>query len=498
MATVMQSDAIELETHELPLSRRQNVTQQVSDSTGNSINHEGVVQQLKPADGGIAAWKVLFAAFMFEAMMWGKLLSVSLPPTQWLTRQRLYRKGFSVSFGVFQNYYSKLPEFHNDRNITIIGTMASGVPYLGAPFMAIVVRRYQRYRQYMIWIGWPICVIGLLASSFSSSVEALIVTQGLIYGFGFLIIYWPIISFINEWWIHRRGMAFGVITCAAGVSGIAMPFIIESLLERYGYRITLRAVAVGIAILTGPLIPFLKGRLPPSQTSVVTRQNWSFARSPLFWVYSIANIAQGLGFFFPSLFLPSYATSIGLSARQGALLLALMSFAQVLGQFSFGLLSDKVNLNNLLLLSTMGAAVATFTAWGFARDFAPLIVFALLFGFFAYGFNSLPARMGTAISEDPTVALATFSVYVVCQGFGNVLAGPISAGLLTDGVRKDGYGAWRYKTLVLFTGGYCSVHDLTDYRKMGNVTAASSEGIWLHPPLLMQEKSPLSGQGSPE
>lgn len=76
--------------------------------------------------------------------------------------------------------------------------MTSGVPYLGAPFMALLVRRYQRYRQYMIWIGWPLCVVGLLASSFSSSVEALIVTQGLIYGFGFLIIYWPIISFINE------------------------------------------------------------------------------------------------------------------------------------------------------------------------------------------------------------------------------------------------------------------------------------------------------------
>ena len=142
-----------------------------------------------------------------------------------------------------------------------------------------------------------------------------------------------------------------------------------------------------------------------------------------------------------------------------------MSLAQVLGQFLFGLLSDKVNLNNLLLLSTMIPAIATFAACGLARDIAPLIVFALLFGFFAYGFNSLRARMGTAISDDPTVALATFSVYVVCQGFGNVLAGPISAGLLIDGVRKDGYGVRRYKAMVLFTGGYMLV-------------SAGSVGLW--------------------
>lgn len=343
--------------------------------------------------------------------------------------------------------------------------MASGIPYLGAPFMAIVVRRLQGYRQYMIWTGWPLCIIALLASSFVSSIGALIVTQGIIYGTGFLIFYFPIISIINEWWIQRRGMAFGVITSAAGVSGIAMPFIIESLLERYGHRITLRAFAVAMTTLTGPLIPFMKSRLPPSQTSAATRQDWSFARSPLFFVYSTANIAQGLGFFFPSLFLPSYAASIGLGSRYGALLLALMSFAQVLGQSIFGLLSDKVELNALLLLSTVVAAIATFASWGVAHDLAPLIVFALLFGFFAYGFCSLRARMGTAISEEPTAALATFCIFVFCQGFGNVLAGPISAALLTNGVKRDGYGLWRYMGMVLFTGA-CML------------LSAASVGLW--------------------
>ena len=31
----------------------------------------GIDQQLKPVDRGAAAWKVLFAAFMFEAVFWG-------------------------------------------------------------------------------------------------------------------------------------------------------------------------------------------------------------------------------------------------------------------------------------------------------------------------------------------------------------------------------------------------------------------------------------------
>ena len=248
-------------------------------------------------------------------------------------------------------------------------------------------------------------------------------------------------------------MAYGAITSAAGVSGIVMPLIIEALLDRYGYKTTLRAIAVAMVILTAPLIPLMRSRLPSSQASVLTRTDWSFASRPLFLVYSLANLAQGLGFFFPSLFLPSYATSIGLTARQGAALLSVMSAAQVMGQWTFGILSDKVGLNPLVLLSTIVTALACFTAWGLANDFARLIVFSLLYGFFAYGFSSMRARMGTAVSEEPTAALATFGIFTFCQGAGTVLAGPISTRLLSGGVERDSYGIMRYKALVLFTGG---------------------------------------------
>lgn len=270
---------------------------------------------------------------------------------------------------------------------------------------------------------------------------------------GFVIFYYPIISIVNEWWIARRGMAFGVITSAAGASGIVMPFIIEALLDRYGYRTTLRAIAVAMVVLTGPLIPLMRSRLPPSQASAVTKTDWSFISKPLFLVYCFANFTQGFGFFFPSLFLPSYATSMGLSAKNGAMLLSVMSAAQVVGQWTFGILSDKMGLNPLVLLSTIVTAVACFTSWGLAHHLAPLVVFSILFGFFAYGFSSMRARMGTAVSEEPTAALATFGILTFCQGSGNVLAGPISAGLLSGVVQRDSYGMIRYKALVIFTGG---------------------------------------------
>jgi predicted MFS family arabinose efflux permease len=220
------------------------------------------------------------------------------------------------------------------------------------------------------------------------------------YGIGFLIFYYNILSFVNEFWIMRRGMAYGILCASSGVSGIIMPFAIEALLAKYGYQNTLRIITVGLVVLTGPLIPLLKGRLPPSERTATGKTNWKALRKPLFWVYCTSNVAQGLGYFFPSLYLPSYATAIGLTPTQGALILALLSVSQVVGQFSFGYLSDhRVPLNLLILISTIVSGLATLTLWGLAKSLAALVVFSLVYGFFGAGYVSMWARMGSAVSE---------------------------------------------------------------------------------------------------
>ena len=41
--------------------------------TDNITSEETVIQELKPVDGGVAAWTVLITAFVFEAVLWGTL-----------------------------------------------------------------------------------------------------------------------------------------------------------------------------------------------------------------------------------------------------------------------------------------------------------------------------------------------------------------------------------------------------------------------------------------
>ncbi|KAH8892807.1 MFS general substrate transporter [Thozetella sp. PMI_491] len=421
---------IELQSRTSPLRRISSPPAAPPEAATSNDAAEAIQQQLAPTDGGIAAWRLLCAAFVFEAFLWG----------------------FPLSFGVFQSYYSQLPQFSTNPYLPIVGTIASGISYLGAPLMTPLLKRYSNYRQYMIWLGWPLCIIGLAAGSFATTLGGLIVTQGILYGAGFVISYYPIVSFVSEFWIERRGMAFGLLCASSGVTGAAIPFAVEALLGRFGYQTTLRASAVALAVVTGPLIPLFKGRLPSTRQSAVGRSDWTFLTKPLFWVYFISNFLQGLGFFFPALYLPSHATVLGFSSAQGALLVALLSVAQTCGQFSFGYMSDhRVPLNLLILASTLVSAVAVSALWGLARSMAVLIIFSLIYGFFATGYSAMWARMGSAVSDEPSATMKMFAMFNFGKGVGNVLAGPVSAGLVSQRVLVESYGAFKYKSVIFFS-----------------------------------------------
>ena len=266
--------------------------------------------------------------------------------------------------------------------------------------------------------------------------------------------YFPVISMLNEWFVVKRGLALGIVTAATGVSGAIMPFVLEILLNKYGYPTTLRAVAAALAILTGPILPVLKGRLPVSHSTTVAKTDWSFLRKPVFYAFAASVLLQGLGHFFPSLYLPSYINSLRQSPARGALILALINLTAVFGQIAFGYFSDnRIPVQVLLFASPLVSAVATFTLWGLARSLPPLVVFSLIYGFFAGGYVVLWARMGTYLNaDDPTVALTTFGVFAFLKGVGNVLAGPISSVLITQATTLEQYAIGRYEGIIIYTG----------------------------------------------
>ncbi|KAL9612297.1 MAG: hypothetical protein Q9167_003121 [Letrouitia subvulpina] len=342
---------------------------------------EKLSQKLLPADGGPGAWKFLFAASMIEAFMLG------LP----------------LNYGVFQNYYFEHEPFRGDKNLATVGTLGTCFVLLGAPIATPIIERYPRWHREFIWLGWVVAMAGLASASFAQGTTTLIATQGFTYGVGVLIMYYPIIHMLNEWFVLRRGLALGIFSAATGISGLGMPFALEALLIRYGWRITLRITAIFLIFSCGPLIPLFKNRLPKNHRAKGAHTDYSFLKMSQFYLFSFATLLQGLGMYFPMIYLPSYASSLRLDPVVGAALLAVPSLSQIIGQVGFGFVSDlriknlfmdrRMPVHILAFISTFTAGICVFTLWGLARSLPTLVMFSFMFGIFGGGYVVLWARM---------------------------------------------------------------------------------------------------------
>ena len=87
-------------------------------------------------------------------------------------------------------------------------------------------------------------VIGLLLSSFSKQVWQLIATLGVVSAVGSGLLYSPTTLYLDEWFVKRKGLAYGIMLASKSLIGTVLPFISAASLDRFGPRATLQAWAV--------------------------------------------------------------------------------------------------------------------------------------------------------------------------------------------------------------------------------------------------------------
>ena len=83
--------------------------------------------------------------------------------------------------------------------------------YLGSPLHFMYLQRWPNHRRNSCVLGVATMTLALMASSFSKEVWHLILTQGLLYAIGGLLIYNPVLLFLDEWFVRRKGLAFGIM-----------------------------------------------------------------------------------------------------------------------------------------------------------------------------------------------------------------------------------------------------------------------------------------------
>lgn len=422
--------------------------------------------QLPPVDGGKDAWLFLAACFVVEGLVWG----------------------FPYSFGIFQDYYTTHPPFsYSPSNLAVIGTCAMGIMYLDIPLIMAFFRHFPRFARWSPILGLMVMCFALAMSSFSKTVTHLIVTQGIFYGVGGSIAYSPCIVYLDEWFVKKKGLAYGIMWSGTGLAGVVLPPLLEHFLSLYGYQTTLRIWAVAVFVLTAPLAWFLKPRVSVGGKATFTSTSISGTTTPTetvhaapytpslsflltrpFLFYQLFNIIEALGFFLPGIYLPLYARSVlQVQGFLTSLTLLLLNIASVFGCVAMGWFIDRLDVTTCIMLSTAGTVLGTFFLWGLGgNNLAVLYVFCVVYGFFAGSFTSAwPGIMrevaklghqdqghGSKKPVDPTMV---FAFLAMGRGVGNVVSGPLSEalvkGLPWQGKALAGYGSG-YGGLIAFTG----------------------------------------------
>ncbi|KAJ4405494.1 hypothetical protein N0V91_005234 [Didymella pomorum] len=374
-----------------------------------------------------------------------------------MTKLAQEKCSFPFAFGIFQEHYSSHPPFKGQRNIAIVGTCALGLMYLSSPLVFGMLAWYPTWKRPCIMIGLIIMCLSLGLSSLSMTVPHLIATQGIFYAIGGALCYSPTIGFMDEWFVKRKGLAFGTMWLKAGtgLGGAIIPLLLQFLLNKYGFRTTLRIWAIVFFVSAAPLYAFLKPRLPVAQATNRRTFNLSFLKNKAFLLLQVGNILEGFGYFVPSIYLPTIAKGLGASSSVSALTLILINTATVVGCVVMGLIVDRYHVTTCILVSTLGSTLSVFLLWGFSSQLSLLLVFCFTYGLFAGCFTTTYPGIMKAVSRSQQTGDTTmvYAILVAGRGIGNVACGPVSEVLIRAGElgRTGVYGS-QYGPLVIFTG----------------------------------------------
>lgn len=275
---------------------------------------------------------------------------------------------------------------------------------------------------------------------------------------------------MDEWFVNRKGLAYGIMWSGTGLAGVILPLMMETLLGAIGFRSTLRLWSGLLFLLTAPLSVFIKPRLPVSSQLHARPFNLRFMRMPSFVMYQTFNVIEAMGFFLPGLYLPTYARSAlgAQSAYASAATVLMVNVASVFGCVAMGWFTDRFHVTTCILLSTVGATLGVFLLWGLSASLPMLYVFCVVYGLFAGSFTScwpgimkdVLARAGAGDDRrerygviDPSMV---FGWLAAGRGIGNIVSGPLSeglakGGLMWQGQAEFGYGSG-YGGLIVFTG----------------------------------------------
>ncbi|XP_043475276.1 monocarboxylate transporter 14-like [Leptopilina heterotoma] len=168
------------------------------------------VEMVVPPDGGWG-WLVVAASFMCNLVV----------------------DGIISSFGVFLDRISLTFEVSKAR-VALANSLQSGFYLMAGPYVSALANRYG-FRSVAI-LGSVVSCIAFVLSSFSTSIEYLYITYGILGGIGAGLIYLPAVITTGFYFERWRALATGISVCGSGIGAFILAPISDIIIKNYGWK----------------------------------------------------------------------------------------------------------------------------------------------------------------------------------------------------------------------------------------------------------------------
>jgi len=320
--------------------------------------------------------------------------------------------GTIYSFSVF--FKTWIGEFGSSRAVLSgIYSLAFIIYGLFSMIMGVFSDRYGPRK--VIATGGSIMALGCLLTAFVHHTAMLYLTWGLAVGIGVGTCYAPTAATVSKWFVHRKGMAMGILVSGLGMGTLIFSPLSERLIKSFGWRTAIFVIGlivltvylaesliirgkprdIGLEPLTAPakeddLEAARRLDMPEHSMTVAealrTRNMWFIFAIHGLWMIGVGII---MAHFVP------YATDQGTNVNRAAAMMGLVGAMSVVGRFSLGVLTEHWGIKRSFIIIlccqclTMLLPFLGSTQW-------QLWMFVIVFGF---GYGGLASIFPLAHAE---------------------------------------------------------------------------------------------------
>ncbi|KAL2043533.1 hypothetical protein N7G274_003840 [Stereocaulon virgatum] len=345
----------------------------------------------EPPNGGYG-WVCVACCFLINAHTWG----------------------INSSYGVFLAYYLANDYYPNTSSLeyAFVGGLSISQALLISPLATYTTRVYGTRTTLLIGVFFE--TVALIGASFTHEIWQLFLSQGVCFGFGMGFLFVGSVGIVPQWFTTKRSLANGIATAGSGIGGmmysLATNAMIHNLGVQWAFRI-LGILAFAVNVVCAILMKDRNKVIGASQMAF----DWRLFKRPEYLLILAWGFFSMMGYITLLFSLPNYAVSIGLSAKQGSVIGALLNLGQGLGRPVVGIFSDGAGRINLAGACTFVGGLFCFVIWIFAKSYGVLIFFAIAVGTVAGTFWTTIAPVGAEVVglKELPAALSILWVFLV-------------------------------------------------------------------------------------